>query len=167
MSTTYESLEGEAETDLYQEIETLIKKSPWAWQSVCAVVGLVGSVIAPILGATTDVITWFAHSQSLNSHLHVLSIVFCALTLPLIILGAFCLDSLQRKTTKLSPPAESLRDKSATATSISHIANQNTNHSLNRTSALVVMVFLLALHATARARLRARMREAARRRRRS
>lgn len=151
MSTTYESLEDELETDLYQEIETLIKKNPWAWQSVCAVVGLVGGVAAPLLGATSDVITWFVHSETVNSYLHVLSIILCALTLPLIILGAFCLDSLQRKTTNLSPPTESLREESSTATAVKRVAQQATNHRLNRTGALVVMIFLLALPATARA----------------
>jgi hypothetical protein len=106
MNATFESKKGEAETDLYQEMEALIKKNPWAWQSVCAVLGLAGGIIAPILGAMADAITWFVHSQSVNSHLHVLSIVLCALLLPPIIFGAFCLDSLQSKTPNLSPPAE-------------------------------------------------------------
>jgi hypothetical protein len=151
MNATNESLEDEAETDLYQEIETLIKKNPWAWQSVCAVVGLAGGVISPILGATADVITWFVQSQSVNSHLHVLSIVLCALTLPLIILGAFCLDSLQRKTSNLSSPAEPPRDELTTSVSIRSVARQHANYHLNRTGALVLLVFLLALPATARA----------------
>lgn len=151
MSTTYGSLEGEAETDLYQEMETLIRKNPWAWQSVCAVVGLAGGVIAPILGATADVITWFVHSQSVNSHLHVLSIVLCALTLPLIILGAFCLDSLQRKTNNLSSPAEPPRNELTTPASIRGVLQQHANYHLNRTGALVILVFLLVLPATARA----------------
>ena len=101
MSTTYELFEDEAETDLYEEMEALIKKNPWAWQSVLAVLGLAGGVTAPILGATADVMTWFVHSQSVNSHLHVASIVSCALTLPLLILGAFGLDSLESKNANL------------------------------------------------------------------
>jgi hypothetical protein len=151
MNATDESLEDEGDIDLYQEIETLIKKNPWAWQSVCAVVGLAGGVVVPILGATADVITWFVNSQSVNSHLHVLSIVLCALTLPLIILGAFCLDSLQRKTTDLSPVVEPLRNESIPTTAVKHVAQQHANYRLNRTGALVILVFLLALPATARA----------------
>jgi hypothetical protein len=104
MSTTYESLETETETDLYQKIEALIKKNPWAWQSICAVLGLAGGLIAPVLGATADVVTWFVPSQTVNSYLHVSSIVFCALTLPLLILGALCLDLLESKLTRLSAP---------------------------------------------------------------
>ena len=97
MSTTYESLEGETETDLYQEMEALIKKNPRAWKSVFAVLGLAGGVMAPALGATADMITWFVRSQSINSYLHVASIVLCTLTIPLLMLGAHCLDSLESK----------------------------------------------------------------------
>ncbi|HVG32633.1 MAG TPA: hypothetical protein VM911_06115 [Pyrinomonadaceae bacterium] len=78
-------------------MESLIKKNPRAWQSVCAVLGLVGGVIAPILGATSDVLTWFVPSQTVNAYLHVSSIVLCALTLPLLVLGAYCLDLLEAK----------------------------------------------------------------------
>src|SRR5215210_3036963 len=141
MNSTYESLTDREDIDLYQEIETLIKKNPWAWQSVCAVVGLAGGVIAPFLGATSDVITWFVHSNAVNSYLHVLSIVLCALTLPLIILGAFCLDSLQAKTknANLSPFTESLRTESTPATSIRHFAQQNANSPQRRTGALAIL----------------------------
>jgi hypothetical protein len=135
MSTTYETFEGEAETDLYEEMETLIKKNPWAWQSVLAVLGLAGGVIAPILGATADVVTWFVHSQSVNSRLHVASIVSCALTIPLLMLGALCLDLLQRKTPNLSPPADTPPDESTAATTVRRAARQNAGHRLNRIGA--------------------------------
>ena len=151
MNATFESLEDQTETDLYQEIETLIKKNPWAWQSVCAVVGLAGGVIAPLFGAMTDVVTWFVNSETVNSYLHVLSIVLCALTLPLIVLGAFCLDSLQRKTSNLSSPAEQPPKESITATAVKRVSPQTANHRLNRTGALALLIFLLALPATARA----------------
>lgn len=106
MSTTYASnLKCETEIDLYQEIEALIKKNPRAWQAVVAVLGLAGGVIAPVLGATADVVTWFVHSRPINSYLHVASIILCALTLPLLMLGAFCLDSLKAKTANLRAPS--------------------------------------------------------------
>ncbi|HEY0379935.1 MAG TPA: hypothetical protein VGC87_23675 [Pyrinomonadaceae bacterium] len=152
MSRTYEAFEGEAETDLYEEIEALIKKHPWAWQSVCAVLGLAGGVIAPILGATADVITRFVHLQSVNSYLHVASILLCALTLPLLILGAFCLDLLESKTTNLSTPAEPPRDKATNETPARRVAQQNTSDRRHRTGTLfVVLVLLLALPATGHA----------------
>ena len=107
MSATYAAFDGEPETDLYGEMEALIRKNPWAWQSIFAVLGLAGGVAAPILGGTADVITWFVHSQATNSYLHVASIVLCALTLPLLTLGAFSLDLLESKTANLSAAAES------------------------------------------------------------
>ena len=97
MNGTYESLKDLAETDLYQEVEFLIKKNPWAWQSVCAVSGLAGGIVAPILGAISDVMTWFLSSAAVNSYLHVLSIVLCALTIPLLIFGALGLDLLEKR----------------------------------------------------------------------
>ncbi len=133
-------------------MEALIKKNPWAWQSILAVLGLAGGVIAPVLGATADVVTWFVHAQSVNSYLHVLSIVLCALTLPLLILGAFCLDLLESKTTNLSTPAEPPRDKATNATPARRVAQQNASRRLHRTGTLsVVLVLLLALPATGHA----------------
>lgn len=151
MNATFESLENQAETDLYKEIEALIRKNPWTWQSVCAIVGLVGSVIAPVLGATFDVLSWFSSSNAVNSYLHVLSVALCALTLPLIILGAFCLDSLQRKTAQLSPPSEPLRSELTLATATKRAARQNIKHRLNQTSTIAILIFLLVLPATGHA----------------
>lgn len=151
MNTTYESLNERAEIDLYQDIESLIQKNPRAWQSVCAVLGLAGGVIAPILGATSDVATWFVDSQTVNAYLHVSSIVLCALTLPLLILGACCLDMLQAKTSRPSSSAEPLRKESIPATAVRHNTQQNRSHRLNRTGALVVLFFLLALPASGHA----------------
>ena len=111
MNATYESLEGRAEGDLYRVIESLVKKNPWSWQSVCAVLGLAGGVIAPFLGAASDVISWFVGSAAVNSYLHASSIVFCALTIPLIVLGAYSLDLLEAKTSRLSPAHKPLRTK--------------------------------------------------------
>lgn len=110
MSEDHELL-GYTEIDLYEEMEALIKKNPRAWQSVCAVAALAGAVLTPFLGAAFDITTWFAASQALNSRLHVLSIVSCALTLPLLMLGAFCLDSLEARTARLSAPAEPADDQ--------------------------------------------------------
>lgn len=152
MSATYASFEGETETDLYGEMEALIKKNPRAWQSVCAVLGLAGGVITPLLGAAADVLTWFVHSQSVNSYMHVASIVLCALALPLLIIGAFCLDLLESKTANLSTLAEQPRDKTTDATPARPVTQQNASHRLRRTGTLfVVLVSLLALPATGHA----------------
>jgi hypothetical protein len=116
MNTTYALSEGHAEIDFYDEMESLIKKNPWAWQSVCAVLGLAGGVVAPFLGALSDVSSWFVHSNAVNSFLHVSSIVSCALTIPLLALGGCCLDLLEAKTARLALPAETPRDELTPAT---------------------------------------------------
>lgn len=87
----------EADPDLCGEVEDLIRESGWTWRAVCAVVCLAGGVVSPFLGATFDVTSWFAASQAVISRLHVLSIVSCALTLPLLVLGGCCLDLLEKK----------------------------------------------------------------------
>lgn len=150
MYETYQPLNHRTETDLYQKMEILIKKNSRGWQSVCAVVGLAGGVIAPVLGATSDMLTWFISSQAMNSYLHVSSIVLCALTIPLLILGAFCLDSLEAKTVQVSPAAEPLRRESTPAHALRHVARQNNhrqsnNRQLNINGALAVLLFLLAM----------------------
>lgn len=109
MNATYESLEEQSEIDLYTEMGSLIRKNPPGWQSICAVLGLAGGVSAPFLGAAFDVTSWFVSSPEVNSYLHVLSIVSCALTFPLLILGALCLDLLATKTAHPSPAAEPAR----------------------------------------------------------
>jgi hypothetical protein len=148
MSTSYKALKGETEVALYRKIGALIKKNPWRWQSVCAMLGFAGGIIAPIFGATSDVITWFVSSTAVTSSLHVCSIVLCALTIPLLILSACCLDSLESKTTKPSLPPGLPRNESTTATAIRRFARPDAQHHLNRTGALAVLVFLLALPAT-------------------
>jgi hypothetical protein len=110
MNTFCKSLEAHSEVDLYQELESLVKKNPCAWQTVCAVLGLAGGIIVPVLGAMADILTWFISSNAVITRLHVLSIVFCSLTLPLLILGAYCLDLLNRKTARLAPPGKARRD---------------------------------------------------------
>ena len=104
MSTTYAAAESETETDLYAEMEALIRKNPRAWRSVVAVLGLAGGLAAPVLGAAADLTAWFIHSQYVNSYLHAASIVSCALTLPLLMMGASCLDSLKSKSANTSSP---------------------------------------------------------------
>ena len=97
MEEYYGATSDEADVDLYQELESLIRQSGWTWQAVCAVVCLVGGLISPFLGATFDVTSWFTESQFVVSRLHVLSIISCALTIPLLALGGCCLDLLGGK----------------------------------------------------------------------
>jgi len=93
--------------DLYQEMEGLIRAHPWAWQSLGAVIGLAGGALSPFLGALLTAATWFIHSPRAISLLNSLSIVSFGLTIPLLAAGARCLDLLERKSSRISHPAES------------------------------------------------------------
>lgn len=96
MEDYYASTREDTDLDIYGEVESLIRRSGWTWQAVCAVLGLVGGVIAPFLGAAFDVTSWLTRSPVAVSRLHVLSIVACALTIPLLALGGLCLDLLEK-----------------------------------------------------------------------
>jgi len=101
MIETTESLEEESGTDLYEEMEYLVKKNPWAWQSMGSVLGLVGGVLSPVLGTLLIAVGWFIDSPEF-SILHILSMGLFAVTIPLLVGGAHCLDLLERKTTEVS-----------------------------------------------------------------
>jgi len=89
------------EWDPCEEIQRLIETNPWAWQSIGALSGLVGGVLCPVLGTLLIGATRFS-TEHLVSLLNVLSIIFFALTIPILIFGAPCLDLLERKTANLS-----------------------------------------------------------------
>ena len=101
MNQDYELAEYE-ELDIYEEIHHLIETNPWAWQSICAVAGLVGGVLSPVLGTLLIAVTWLIHSERIISSLNGLSIVSFVLTIPLLTFGAHCLDLLERKDDRLS-----------------------------------------------------------------
>jgi hypothetical protein len=97
MRENAELLKDDSENDFYEEIESLIKKNPRAWQSVCGVLGLVGGVLAPVFGTLLLAIGWLIGSPEF-SLLNVLSMGMFALPIPLLLGGAHCLDLLKRKT---------------------------------------------------------------------
>lgn len=82
--------------DIYQSIYCLIEKNAGTWQSVCAVTGLVGGLLSPVLGTILTAVTWFIPTDGASSFLNVLSIALFCLTLPLLAFGAHCLDLLEK-----------------------------------------------------------------------
>ena len=94
----YYELQEDLEWDLYEDMHRLIETNPWSWQSIGAVSGLGGCILSPVLGTLLIALTWFIHSERVVSYLNGVSIVLFALTIPLLGLGAHCLDLLDRKT---------------------------------------------------------------------
>jgi len=118
MSNYYEVQESQ-EWDLYQRIELLVRKNPWTWQSIGAVLGLVGGILSPVLGTLLIAVMWIIGSSEEVSVLNVVSIVSFVLTLPLLAGGAHCLDLLERKTAELFTHDEQQPGKTiATAASL-------------------------------------------------
>lgn len=101
MSQTCE-LQDDLEWDFCEEIQRLIEVNPWAWQSIGAVLGLVGGVLSPVIGTLFIAVAWFINSEPTLSTFNVLSIVSFVLTIPLLAFGAHCLDLLDRKSSRSS-----------------------------------------------------------------
>jgi len=87
--------------DVYERVTYLVKRNPWAWQSIGAISGLLGGVLMPVLGTLFIAVAWFIHSSEF-SVLNVLSIGLFALPIPFLAGGAQCLDLLERKTSEVS-----------------------------------------------------------------
>jgi hypothetical protein len=101
MIATTKVAEEESGIDFYEEIESLIKKNPWAWESTGGIVGLVGGVLSPVVGSLLIAVGWLIDSPEF-SLLHILSMGLFAVTIPLVVGGVLCLDLLERKTSEVS-----------------------------------------------------------------
>jgi hypothetical protein len=76
----------------------------WNWKNFAAVFGLCAGFIAPILGSIVTAVSWFKDPSWHGVSLHQVSTTLFVSTLPLLILGAHCLDLLdkEKKITHLS-----------------------------------------------------------------
>jgi len=70
-----------------------------------AFVGLVGGVLVPLCGGLLIVAGWLATNDSLRHGLSVAGSVLMFLTIPLLALGACCMDWLEKGRTRPSPKA--------------------------------------------------------------
>ena len=69
----------------------------WNWKSSVAVIGLCGGFIAPVFGAVVTVISWFIDPAWHGLFLHQAATSLFILAIPLLILGAHCLDLLDKE----------------------------------------------------------------------
>jgi hypothetical protein len=86
-----------SQEDIYSEIYFLIKENGGSWQSAGAFLGLVGAFLSPIAGILLNLIAWQITFGNLKSFLIRTSLVLLALFLPLSVLGAHCLDLIEKK----------------------------------------------------------------------
>jgi|ERR1043165_1809641 hypothetical protein len=88
---TYEEMKKQESDSLPQRIEYRSKD----WRSFGAVSGLAGGIIVALLGSILTAISWFTEDASRLEK--VLGTVLLVLTIPLLIIGAQCLDLLDKK----------------------------------------------------------------------
>jgi hypothetical protein len=81
-------------------IEFRAKNQGWNYQSIGACAGLAGGVIAALSGSLLTAITWFTGTGAGSSYLHTLGTMLLFLTIPLLILGAHCLDLAEKQAEK-------------------------------------------------------------------
>jgi hypothetical protein len=97
MNKTYTLLEDDIGGELYRRIYLLVRKNRWTRPSIGATMGLAGGMLSIILGALLwAVIVSHLASGSFGSFLNALEIVLFALSLPLLVLGTYCLDLLEK-----------------------------------------------------------------------
>lgn len=80
----------------YSAIRELIRGG-WNWKSRGVVIGLCGGFIAPIFGSILTVASWFIDPVWHGISLHQAGTSLFFVTLPLLILGAHCLDLLDKE----------------------------------------------------------------------
>lgn len=94
----------------YRRIYQLIKKDQGAWATRGAAFGLIGGMLSIVLGMLLWVVVPLLALGDLKSFLYILETMFFVLPLPLMALGAHCLDLLEKTSPRLpiqakSPPA--------------------------------------------------------------
>jgi hypothetical protein len=101
MKSSYKSKEDEVWEGLYPRIFLLIKTNKWTLQSVGASLGLGGGILSIIAATLLPFIaSWLTPGNFLL--LEKISNVSIGLILPLLALGAHCLDLLEKKSSALS-----------------------------------------------------------------
>jgi hypothetical protein len=73
------------------------KKREWTWQTLGALFGFVSGLITIFFGSLFTIINWFTTSGTTSLFLKKFGTIFFLLAIPLFILGAHCLDLLERK----------------------------------------------------------------------
>lgn len=82
---------------LYLKPYSAAKSPGWTWQAMGAVAGLAGGLVTILFGSVFSLVGWFAKSKATGSFLGKYGTALFLFAIPLLILGAHCLDLLDRK----------------------------------------------------------------------
>ena len=152
MNEFYVLPEDEPRGEIYQRMLCLIGRNRRARESILAAVGLFGGLLSIILGvAAWAAFGLLAPAGALGSFLDIAGTVLLVLPLPLLALGAHCLDLLEKKSATLPLPVESHTGTPHPALR-PHRAARISRHALN----MIFMSFGLLLPSVLPAPVRAR-----------
>ena len=108
MNRIYVLQEDELRGGIYHSILLLMIKHRGTWQMAGAAVGLCGGLLSIVLGVLLwAVVGLIAPAGAFGSFLDVAGTALLVLPLPLLALGAHCLDLLEKKALALPLPAAS------------------------------------------------------------
>jgi hypothetical protein len=92
--------ELQADETRLKELYLWSRRGGWTWQTIGAVVGLAGGPIAAIIGTALSAGAWMLSGEANGLSLHNVSSTLLLSTIPLLILGAHCLDLLEKRMAK-------------------------------------------------------------------
>ena len=107
MNKIYTLGEDDLRGGLYGRIYLLIGKNRWTWKSVGAAFGIAGGMLSMLSALLLWATVRFLASVGVGLILSTLDNVLFTLPLPLLALGAYCLDLLETQLPILPPPAKS------------------------------------------------------------
>jgi hypothetical protein len=107
MNRMYVLPEDELGDALYRRIYLLTCKNQGGWATRGAAFGLAGGMLSIVLAALLWALVTLLTQGHIKSILNTLETVFFILPLPLLALGAYCLDLLEKRYSLISLPAKS------------------------------------------------------------
>jgi hypothetical protein len=106
MNKIYALPEDDLKGGLYWRIFLLVSKEQGGWTAVGVAFGLAGGVLSIPLALLLWVGARFIGPAGIGPTLNLLSTILFALTFPLLAVGAYCLDRLEKKPPILPLPTE-------------------------------------------------------------
>lgn len=85
-----------AEKEPRRTLEYMTQSYCWGWRSFGAVFGLLGGIVSVLLGSVFTAISWITGVEGIGAYMQTLGTAFLVLTIPLLVLGAHCLDLLEK-----------------------------------------------------------------------
>lgn len=70
----------------------------WGWQSFGALIGVLGGIVTALIGSVFTAISWIMGAVGNGAYMQTLGTDFLLLTIPLLVLGAHCLDVVEKRT---------------------------------------------------------------------